>query len=131
MNEAYISKTEMAALLGRSLTPNENTNYDLYLELAISRLEDLLCITLPSSKPTDLKLLLARCFDVLAAENSLADGVVSQKRVEDFSVSYDTSDQSSPMVKFVKVNGALIAKYSECQGRIRSGRLYGDRIYPV
>lgn len=131
--EPIISKQEMASLLGRSLTAIENTNYDLYLKIAIIRLEDLLCITFPSSKPVDLMLLLARCFGVISTENTLSTdgGTVESKKVEDFQVTYDTSDQSSPMVKFVRLNSGLIAKYSECQGKIRSGKLYGDCLYPI
>lgn len=41
MNEAQV-----AALLGRPLTTTENTNFDLYLEIAKESLEELLCISL-------------------------------------------------------------------------------------
>jgi len=41
-----MTKEELAALLGRPLTPTENTNFDLYLDIAKESLEELLCITI-------------------------------------------------------------------------------------
>lgn len=38
-----MDETEMAALLGRSLTPIETTNFDLYLNIAEEALESLIC----------------------------------------------------------------------------------------
>lgn len=44
-----MTQSEMAALLGRPLTSNETTNYDLYLKAANELLEDVLCYN-PCSK---------------------------------------------------------------------------------
>jgi hypothetical protein len=43
-----MDESELEALLGRPLTPTENTNKDLYLEIAKESLEELLCISLDS-----------------------------------------------------------------------------------
>lgn len=125
MDNPIISKEEMAALLGRPLKTVEDTNYDLYLSIAVLRLNDLLCLDLKSmgELPADLKLLIARCFATITEEQSTgADNGVKSKKVEDFSITYnDTVD--SPMVVFVKQNEAALDKYSRCQGPIRSGKV--------
>lgn len=41
-----MNKTQMVALLGRPLTPNEDANFNLYLKIARERLEDLTCLNL-------------------------------------------------------------------------------------
>ena len=120
-----ISKTEMAALLGRPLSTIEDTNYDLYLSIAILRLNDLLCIDLNNMAeiPADLKLLIARCFDAIHEEQKISSSNgVKSKKVEDFSITYnDVVD--TPMVAFVKANSAALDKYGMCQGPIRSGKV--------
>lgn len=128
-----IPQDEMSKLLGRSLSTTETENYELYLKIAKERVEDLLCttITLPI-EGIDLRLLVARCFGVIAIEQSSDGENIKEKRVEDFSISYDTSSQETPMSKFVKLNASIIAKYSQCQGKIKSGRrLYGDCFYCI
>ena len=120
-----ISKTEMAALLGRPLSTIEETNYDLYLSIAILRLNDLLCIDLSTmgDMPADLKLLVARCFSTIQEEQKLASSNgVKSKKVEDFSVTYN-DEVDTPMVAFVKANSATLDKYGMCQGPIRSGKV--------
>ena len=122
-----ISKENMAKLLGRSLSMTEDSNYELYLDIAVQRLKDLLCLSeLPETLPVDLQLLIARCFGVISTEQ-VSDGEnIREKRVEDFSISYDTNSQDTPMSKFVRLNASIIAKYTECQGKIKSGELrYG------
>lgn len=47
-----MTKEQLAALLGRPLTPNENTNFDLYLDIAKESLEELLCISLDVNPDT-------------------------------------------------------------------------------
>lgn len=129
MNEQpIISKEQMAKLLGRSLTTVEDTNYDLYLELATTRLKDLLCLTdLPDPLEIDLQLLIARCFAVLVVEQNGSLENIESKKVEDFSITYDASSKETPMSKFINTNLATIAKYSQCQGKVLHGRLfYGD-----
>jgi hypothetical protein len=41
-----VKQEQLAKLLGRPLTATESANYDLYLEIATGRLEDLLCFSL-------------------------------------------------------------------------------------
>lgn len=125
MSEPIISNTEMAALLGRPLSTTETDNYDLYLEIATLRLDDLLCIKLEGMAdiPADLKLLIARCFDTIHQEQSAAnDNGVKSKKVEDFSITYNDVTEAA-MVAFVKQNTATLDKYSMCQGPIRSGKV--------
>ena len=127
MNEQtpLISRTDLEALIGRSLTQTEITNYDLYLNIAGMRVSDLVCYTLEPVLPADLALVVARCFDVISVENSRRAGV-SSKRVEDFSITYDSS--ADIFGDFLKTNSATLAKYSKCQGKFESGDLYGDCI---
>lgn len=131
--QPIISKENMAKLLGRSLSTTEDNDYELYLDIAIMRLEDLLCLkSLPDELPVDMQLLVARCFGVIATEQSVDGENIKEKRVEDFSISYDTNSQDTPMSKFVKMNISIIAKYSQCQGKIKSGELrYGCCIHCI
>lgn len=122
-NEPMISQSEMAALLGRSLGDVEKNNYSLYLQIAILRLDDLLCIKLEdmADLPADLQLLIARCFATIVAEQSqTASHGITNKKVEDFSISFD-ANIASPMVAFVQQNSATIDKYGMCQGPLRTG----------
>lgn len=122
-NEPIISKEVMAALLGRPLKKVEQDNYELYLDIAVLRIDDLLCIKLESMAdiPADLKLAIARCFATIVDEQKeTADHGISSKKVEDFSLTYD-GDADSPMVLFVNQNKSVLDKYSMCQGPIRSG----------
>lgn len=121
-----LTKTEIEALIGRSLTTIENTNFDLYLKIATDRLEDLLCITLTSPLEPVLSLLLARCFGAISSEQQAnADINITSKKVEDFSVSYGDKD-GSPMEAFVKQNANELERYSECQAKIRQGKVCHD-----
>lgn len=122
-NEPMISQDDMAALLGRPLRDAEQTNYSLYLQIAVLRLDDLLCIKLEdmTELPADLKLLIARCFATIVAEQSQTESHgITRKDVEDFSISFD-ANADSPMVAFVQQNSATIVKYGRCQGPIRTG----------
>lgn len=123
-DKPVIAIEDMTALLGRPLSTIENQNYNLYLEIAIERLNDLLCLKIDEMQeiPADLKLLTARCFAVIMQEQEVtANHGINRKQVEDFSISY-FEDSSSPMVEFVRQNGALIDKYGACQAGIRSGK---------
>ena len=125
-----ISKETMAALLGRSLSTLEDTNYSLYLNLAILRLDDLLCqkVEEMTTIPEDLQLLLARMFGCTVKEQSASsDSGVASKKVEDFSITYK-DESESPMDSLLKLNVNLIAKYSACQAEIRSGEVAHDCI---
>ena len=128
MNNPIISKDDMAKLLGRSLSATEDTNYDMYLGIAIERIKDLLCLTeLPDTLPIDLQLLIARCFAVFSVEQGTTLENIENKKVEDFSVSYNTESKETPMSRFVHLNVIAISKYSQCQAKSKSGELcYGD-----
>lgn len=122
-----ISQEEMAAYLGRPLSTTETNNYQLYLNLARIRLEDLICDELTLPLAPDLALLLARCFAVISQEQEESMNLgISTKKVEDFSISYKT-DGEAPMVSLVAQNQATIDKYSRCVGPIRSGRVRSGR----
>lgn len=135
-DDPIIPQEIMAALLGRPLAEVEKNNYDLYLEIAVERLDDLLCIKLEAMNPlpADLKLVIARCFaTILAEQKQTSDHGVQSKKVEDFSITFD-AEADSPMVLFVNQNSSVLDKYSQCQGAIRSGvcspcgGCYGDCI---
>ena len=121
-----LTKQQIAALLGRSLSTVENTNFDTYLKIAIARLEDLLCTTLTSPLDPVIQLLLARCFGVISQEQSQSANVgVTSKKVEDFSVTYGDKD-GSPMEAFVNQNANELERFSECQAQIRQGKVCHD-----
>jgi hypothetical protein len=200
MNEAKVS-----ALLGRTLTTTETTNFDLYLDIATENLESMLCISLSNNSgtrefdtregystafidpftainevtiddsvideseystrqwdrrnarwynsvvfgskcngtitvdadwgfgkclPADLQLLLARSFDqVSRANESISDGNVKRKEVEDFKIEFDTDLTQNDL--FMQDNGATIRKYSLCNiGDIQHGDIcYTDVNY--
>lgn len=131
--QPIISQDDMAKLLGRSLSNAETNAYSMYLDIAVARLLDLLCLqALPETLPVDLALLLARAFAVISTENSVEGLNVTTKKVEDFSITYDNESEETPMTKFVRDNSTAIAKYSECEIGIRSGRrIYGDCFHCV
>lgn len=123
-NNQILTKEQLEAYLGRPLTPTEGSNINIYLELAILRLKDLICVEdLPDDGtiPADEALLLARLFAVITEEQKSANQHgVSNKKVEDFSISYDVS-ADSPMSYFIKENYDTLMKYSQCQGKIMTG----------
>lgn len=127
MNDTpIISQDTMAALLGRPLDSMEVENYALYLQIAVDRIEDLLCIEVASFEelPADLELLIARCFATIRPEQrAISNYGISSKKVEDFQINYHTelTLQTSPMETFVKQNASIIDKYGQCQAEIRSG----------
>lgn len=126
--EPIISQELMASLLGRPLSAVEINNFELYLNIAVMRLNDLICINIQEMDdiPVDLKLLIARCFAAVPTEQEATSmHGVNKKQVEDFSISYE-SDVDSPMVAFVKQNEATINKYNQCTGTIRSGKVCSD-----
>lgn len=121
-----LTKAQTEALIGRSLTTVESTNFDLYLKIAVARLEDLLCTTLTSPLDPVLQLLLARCFGAISLEqDASANTNITSKKVEDFSVSYGDKD-GSPMEAFVKQNANELEYYSECQAKPRQGKVCHD-----
>lgn len=117
-----LSQEELEVYLGRPLSTLEVDNIVAYEDLAVARIKDILCITeLPVPLDTELKLLIARCFGVITEEQkAITNHGVSNKKVEDFSISYDLSAES-PMTFFLKQNRGIILKYSQCQAKIRTG----------
>lgn len=130
---AYIELSQVSALIGRSLTSIETSNFDLYEEIAEMRLSDLLCRPLSDLAdendrlPVDLQLVLARIFGTIRAENSAEHGI-ERKKVEDFEITF--KDEKNPILaETIQANSATILKYSACGG-IRHGRtIMTDRRY--
>lgn len=124
-----LTKQEIEALLGRSLSTVESTNFDTYLKIAQARLEDVLCTTLTIPLGPVLSLLLARCFGVISQEQAQSANMgITSKKVEDFSITYGDKD-GSPMEAFVKQNANDLEQYSECQAKIRQGKVcHGDSV---
>lgn len=121
-----ITKQEIEALLGRTLSTVESTNFTTYLNISQARLEDLLCTTLTYPLEPTMQLLLARCFGVITLEQqATADTNITSKKVEDFSVTYGDKD-GSPMEAFVAQNANELEHYSECQAKIRQGKVCND-----
>lgn len=121
-----LTKEQIEALLGRSLSTVEDANFTTYLKIAQARLEDILCTTLVYPLDPILSLLLARCFGVITQEQAAtADANITSKKVEDFSVTYGDKD-GSPMEAFVKQNANELEQYSECQARIRQGKVCNE-----
>lgn len=121
-----LTKQQIAALLGRSLSTVEDINFNTYLKIAQERLEDLLCTTLTLPLDPTLQLLLARCFAVITAEQAqTANAGITSKKVEDFSITYGDKE-TSPMEAFVKQNANELERFSECQAPIRQGKVCHD-----
>lgn len=132
-------QTKIAALLGRPLTPAESAAFDDYLEIASTRVSDLICITLTDllaelqaeTLPSDLALVVARFFGAISQENQMQPAVAS-KKVEDFSITYNTDADIFAAV--IDQNMPTLAKYSHCGCTMRHGRTlredarYYDRI---
>lgn len=130
---------KIAALLGRTLTTAELAAFDDYLEIASTRVSDLICISLNdlmtelqvNTLPSDLALVVARFFGVISQENQ-AQPQVQTKRVEDFSITYNTD--ADIFSASITQNMPTLAKYSHCGCAIRQGRTlredlrYYDRI---
>ena len=109
-----LTQSEIEAYLGRSLSTIEVENLALYQQIATQRLLDLLCL---DSMPD------------LAANNDLALAYstalgVKDKKVEDFSISYDTEGDSL-FGQWLKMNRLTLEKYSQCKADI----IHGKTIY--
>ena len=124
-----LTKSEVTALLGRSLSKIETANFTLYLNIAKMRLTDLLCYDftkngdVPVVIPDDLGLVWARFFDGFSKEQKV-DNSVASKRVEDFQIAF--REDYSPIAELLSQNQATIAKYSKCVSSIRHGRTIFD-----
>lgn len=127
MAEAKIDQKTVAALVGRSLSKTESDNFDLYLNIAVTRVSDLICddLTKMEEIPDDLKLVVARFFDALTKEQKL-EADVESKKVEDFSITY--REGYLPAEEVMNLCRATLAKYSKCNaadGIIHGGTIYG------
>lgn len=67
-----MDKAQVAALLGRPLTTVENTNFNLYLEIAQESLEELLCIKLCDEGDE------TRTFDVREGYSTVFTGIFTE-----------------------------------------------------
>lgn len=122
---ATLTQDEIEAYLGRSLSTTEADNLDLYLEIATTRLQDLLCLeNLPDPLPADLALVLSRLFALIQEENGQSFGV-EEKKVEDFTIRFDTEGDSL-QTRWYNANLQTLNKYSECKAEIIHGRTIYD-----
>ena len=125
-----LDEDAVEALLGRPLSSVEADNFETYLEITEMKLKDMLCLEKwPDEMPIDLKMLIAKYFGTIQAEQNYSrdDGVTS-KRVEDFSINFSTN-RKNPMALFLESEAATIAKYSKCSLGIKHGKtIYDDCI---
>ncbi len=89
-----LTTTECEALIGRELDQNEVQNFDLFLNVATLRLNNLLSRDIAEIiAPEDLtliKLLTARMMAVISDEQAQAQTRgIAAKAVEDFKIEYD------------------------------------------
>lgn len=122
---ATLTQDEIEAYIGRSLSTYEADNLDLYLEIATTRLLDLLCLEeLPDPLPVDLALVLSRLFGLIGEENGQSFGV-EEKKVEDFTIRFDTEGDSLQS-HWYNANKVTLDKYSECKADIVHGKTIYD-----
>lgn len=121
-----LTTTECEAFIGRELDKNEVQNFDLFLNVATLRLNNLLGrdiaeITAPEDL-TLIKLLTARMIVVISDEQAQAQtrGIVA-KAVEDFKIEYDKS-ANTPFAEYVRQNEDLLKKYTATTYEMRAGR---------
>ena len=187
-----MTQSEVEKLLGRDLSADESSNFDLYIEIGLARLGSLLCVhigddteatrtyfgregysilyvdpftalnkvevdgnevdvktqqwddpngtwknalilemgneidvtaTFGYGDDPEFQLLLARAFDLISTERT-TDTRVSQKRNEDYQVTYGRSGEAPQTVweAFKHENASTLAKYSQCGiGQLQSG----------
>ncbi len=121
-----LTTTECETLIGRGLDKNEVQNFDLFLNVATLRLNNLLSRDIAEIiAPEDLtliKLLIARMMAVISDEQAQAQarGIVA-KSMEDFKIEYD-KNANTPLTEYVRQNEDLLKKYTACTGEMRAGR---------
>lgn len=98
-----MNQTTMASLLGRSLTPIESTNFNLYLKIARQSLDDLLCTNLCDD--TD-----PRTFDARGGYSTVFTDIFTE-------------------VQSVTVNGEAVTDYSVRQWDRRNGSWYNSVVF--
>lgn len=100
-----MTQEEMSALLGRSLTPTEDTNFETYLDIAELALEDLICTPVESVTET-------RVFDTRKGYSTAFVDIFNE-------------------VETVKLNGEEVdeADYSLRQWDKRNGSWYNSFVF--
>lgn len=98
-----MNQTTMASLLGRSLTPIESTNFNLYLKIARQSLDDLLCTNLCDD--TD-----PRTFDARGGYSTVFTDIFTD-------------------VQSITVNGEAVTDYSVRQWDRRNGSWYNSVVF--
>lgn len=98
-----MNQTTMASLLGRSLTPIESTNFNLYLKIARQSLDDLLCTNLCDD--TD-----PRTFDARGGYSTVFTDIFTD-------------------VQSITVNGEAVTDYSVRQWDRRNGNWYNSVVF--
>lgn len=73
-----MSQSELEALLGRSLTPTEITNFDTYLEIAKENLEELLCISLDYQDTSGEPEKTTQTFDIRDGYRTVFTGIFTE-----------------------------------------------------
>lgn len=115
----------IAALIGRPLLKTESENFDIYYELAKSKLNNLLggeVFVDWNESEADLKLLLSKIFALNT--QGMASGDVESKSIDGFSVKMRSAGQI--WSDFTTQNAGIIAKYRKIERvKVRSG----DNIY--
>jgi len=103
-----MSQSELEALLGRSLTPAEVTNLDLYLNIATENLEQLLCMVLTETSGEDD----ARLYDAREGYSTLFVDIFTE-------------------LNEVQIDGDIIPsdKYSVRQWDRRNGTWYNSIVF--
>ena len=100
---ALLSKQQVAALLGRPLTTVEDTNFDLYLEIAQNNVSDILCIDICRSGGE-------RVFDRRQEFSTVFTGIFSQ-------------------VNSVKVDGIEVLNFLPYFFNKRTGDFYNSIVF--
>lgn len=105
-----MDESDLVALLGRPLTPKENTNINLYLDIAKESLEELLCISLDTnpngSGNAETE---TRTFDVREGYSTVFTGIFTQ-------------------LSEVKVDGKTTTDYYPAFWDKRSGAYYNSIV---
>jgi len=103
-----MEQSQVAALLGRPLSPNEVTNFDLYIEIAEQTLESLICSTLSGMM-----------------ESADLDTIVYDARKGYSTVFTDIFTE----VYEVKVDGVITTDYEVRQWDRRNGSWYNSIVF--
>lgn len=98
-----MTKEDISALLGRPLTPTEETNFDLYIDIAKTNLETLICTPVDEVSET-------RVFDTREGYTTLFTDIFWN-------------------VEEVKINGEAVTNYSSRQWNKRDADWYNSLVF--